>query len=84
MLILLAVGVAGLLQLEWLGSLVGRLGYLLVALVGVGWWFYLWPGFVGALLAGGSLALWIAQRGHRARVVPEAATISVHARTQRP
>lgn len=82
-LVLLAVGVAGLLQFEWLGRLVGRLGYLLVALVGICWWFYLWPGLIGALLVGGSFALWIGERWRQRRVAPEAATISVHARVQR-
>jgi hypothetical protein len=80
---LLSMGVAALLQLPGLGRLVGQLGYLLVALVGVWWWFFLWPGFVGALLATGSLMLWIAQRWQQARAVPEAATISVHARVPR-
>jgi hypothetical protein len=78
--LLLAV-LAGVLQFEAWRRWVGHVGFLLVALVGVYWWFFLWPGFVGGLLSAGSLMLWCAERLRRARTTPEGATISVHART---
>jgi hypothetical protein len=78
---LLAVVLVGLLQLEAVGRLLGRMAYLLAAVVGVFWWFVLWPGFVGLWIAVGSLALWCIARWRRGRAAPEAATISVHARS---
>lgn len=75
-----AVLLVGLVRLEAFGRLVGRLAYPMAALAGVFWWFFLWPGFAGAVIAAVSLTLWAIQHWRRARAASEAATISVHAR----
>lgn len=74
---LIALGLVGVLRFAWFNAWLSHSGYLLAGLTGLGWWLFLWPGFVGGLLILGSLWFAVSERWQRARRRAAPATISV-------
>jgi hypothetical protein len=77
---LIALALFGLLHVERFARWVRHSAYLLAGMAGVGWWFFLWPGFFGALLIATSIGLGAVHHWQRARRRAAPATISLQPR----